>query len=203
MVDGSFKCLGSVQHLKTKFGDGYTLTIKFNESQLNVSHFNHINNFLNMLLSELHTNISLECKLKERHFDNIYQFELPIFSRNDLIKRTKEQNGIFDLGSIYELIETNKLRFNICDYSLSQNTLDNVFVNFVKEHVTQKTKEDILLDNDSKEIECEKSLVLNTSKCFSDQFPLHDDFLIDMNNTNSSCNSDKSFTNKQPDMEAN
>lgn len=31
MVDGKFKCMGSVQHLKTKFGDGYTLTIKIKD----------------------------------------------------------------------------------------------------------------------------------------------------------------------------
>ena len=28
MVNGEFKCLGSPQHLKTKFGQGYTLIVK-------------------------------------------------------------------------------------------------------------------------------------------------------------------------------
>ena len=28
MVNGSFKCLGSPQHLKNKFGQGYTLIVK-------------------------------------------------------------------------------------------------------------------------------------------------------------------------------
>jgi hypothetical protein len=28
MVNGQFKCLGSVQHLKSKFGKGYTLILK-------------------------------------------------------------------------------------------------------------------------------------------------------------------------------
>ena len=32
MCDGKFKCMGSVQHLKTKFGDGYTLTVKIREN---------------------------------------------------------------------------------------------------------------------------------------------------------------------------
>lgn len=31
MVNGRFKCLGSVQHLKNRFGEGYTLVIKTNE----------------------------------------------------------------------------------------------------------------------------------------------------------------------------
>ena len=28
MVNGQFKCLGNVQHLKSKFGKGYTLILK-------------------------------------------------------------------------------------------------------------------------------------------------------------------------------
>lgn len=28
MVDGQFKCLGNIQHLKCKFGSGYILTLK-------------------------------------------------------------------------------------------------------------------------------------------------------------------------------
>lgn len=32
MVNGQFKCLGSVQHLKNKFGKGYSLIIKCKHS---------------------------------------------------------------------------------------------------------------------------------------------------------------------------
>jgi ABC-type multidrug transport system ATPase subunit len=32
MPKGHFKCLGSQQHLKTKFGNGYTLVIKLNSN---------------------------------------------------------------------------------------------------------------------------------------------------------------------------
>lgn len=32
MVNGEFKCLGSVQHLKNKFSKGYTLSIKVKKS---------------------------------------------------------------------------------------------------------------------------------------------------------------------------
>lgn len=28
MVNGKFKCLGSIQHLKNKYGDGYTLSLR-------------------------------------------------------------------------------------------------------------------------------------------------------------------------------
>ena len=36
MVNGQFKCLGSVQHLKSKFGKGYSLIVKCKPTDLNV-----------------------------------------------------------------------------------------------------------------------------------------------------------------------
>lgn len=35
MVNGEFKCLGSVQHLKNKFSQGFNLTIKVKKSSSN------------------------------------------------------------------------------------------------------------------------------------------------------------------------
>ena len=32
MVNGRFQCIGSTQHLKTKFGEGYTLIVKVRQS---------------------------------------------------------------------------------------------------------------------------------------------------------------------------
>ena len=33
MVNGQFKCIGSIQHLKNRFGSGYTLTIRCDEGK--------------------------------------------------------------------------------------------------------------------------------------------------------------------------
>nr|QNH67857.1 ATP-binding cassette transporter subfamily A member 2 [Brachionus rotundiformis] len=180
MVDGSFRCIGSVQHLKTKFGDGYTLTVKLKEMPnylANISnesgkdqgtssksdYFGPVNNkYVCMILKELKENIDPYCKLKERNFNNVYQFEL----------RTPESES-YDIGNIYRIIELNKLKFNICDYSLSQNTLDNVFINFVRE---QTLKKEELVDDSEEEIEnrrCNKKF-FNT-----EMIKLADDVLID------------------------
>lgn len=35
MVNGQFKCLGPVQHLRTKFGQGFSLTFKFKRNKVN------------------------------------------------------------------------------------------------------------------------------------------------------------------------
>ncbi len=141
MVDGSFKCLGSVQHLKARFGDGYTLTIRLKEdetydedtynpcssSDMNRKKLNHCKKYLDLIYYELKNQICKDCKIKERNFISIFQFEFPSHSRANNFEK-------LNIGQIYRLIEMNKSRFNIVDYSLTQNNLDNVFINFVKEH---------------------------------------------------------------------
>lgn len=42
MVNGEFKCIGSVQHLKNKFSKGYVLTIKLSRTT-NISQLPNIN----------------------------------------------------------------------------------------------------------------------------------------------------------------
>ncbi|RMZ97609.1 ATP-binding cassette sub-family A member 2 isoform X3, partial [Brachionus plicatilis] len=180
MVDGSFRCIGSVQHLKTKFGDGYTLTVKLKEmpnylatisngstrdqctsSKSDTTSLSN-NKYICMIMNELKKSIDPYCKLKERNFNNVYQFEL----------RTPQSES-YDIGDIYRLIELNKLKFNICDYSLSQNTLDNVFVNFVREQTSKK--EDFVEDNEE-EIENRRC----NKKFFNDEIiRLADDVLVD------------------------
>ena len=145
MVDGRFKCMGSVQHLKTKFGDGYTLTVKIRETTTTTTSTSTgaaKNKYVALILAELRHRISRSCQLKERHFNNVYQYELPYPSPSE-----PENGGAaaaataggerFRIGDVYRLVESNKIRFSIVDYSLSQNTLDNVFINFVKSTVTK------------------------------------------------------------------
>ena len=106
MVNGCFRCLGSTQHLKNRFGDGYTIKIRLKSSS----------NF------ELHQSIvdcfSSHFVLKERHM-NVVQYE--IAEQHVLLK---------DIFAKLERLLNNQL---ISDYSVTQNTLDNVFVNFVRD----------------------------------------------------------------------
>ncbi|XP_054649053.1 phospholipid-transporting ATPase ABCA1-like [Dunckerocampus dactyliophorus] len=107
MVNGRFKCLGSVQHLKNRFGDGYTIILrvagpdpdlvpvmKFIESELSGS------------------------TLKEKH-RNMLQYQLP--------------SSLSSLTHIFFILAKNKHALKIEDYSVSQTTLDQVFVNFAKD----------------------------------------------------------------------
>ncbi|KAL2089373.1 hypothetical protein ACEWY4_014061 [Coilia grayii] len=114
MVNGTFKCLGSIQHLKYKFGDGYVITMKVRASKPGTSPD----------LGEAEAFIESSfpgCVQREKHY-NTLQYQITTSS----------------LARIFQLVLSNKERLHIEDYSVSQTTLDQVFVNFAK----QQTGED-------------------------------------------------------------
>ncbi|XP_063062860.1 retinal-specific phospholipid-transporting ATPase ABCA4-like [Engraulis encrasicolus] len=108
MVNGTFKCLGTIQHLKYKFGDGYVVTMKIRAAKEGVRP--------NLNLAEAFMESTFPgCVQKEKHY-NTLQYEIATSS----------------LARIFQLMLANKERLHIEDYSVSQTTLDQVFVNFAK-----------------------------------------------------------------------
>lgn len=105
MVNGRLKCLGSIQHLKNRFGDGYMITVR-TKSSLNIK---EVVRFFNRNFPE--------AVLKERHHTKV-QYQLK-----------SEQ---ISLAQVFSKMEQVVDILGIEDYSVSQTTLDNVFVNFAK-----------------------------------------------------------------------
>nr|UOU03308.1 ATP-binding cassette subfamily A1-like 1 [Brachionus rubens] len=105
MVNGKFKCIGSPQHLKSKFGNGYKLSIRLNDDKdkINLKKFMK-RNFPTSKIQETHR--------------NLFEYVLPF-------EDTK-------LSHIFGRIESNRDYLNVKDYSVSQTTLDQVFINFAK-----------------------------------------------------------------------
>ena len=113
MVNGRFKCLGSPQHLKSKFGSGFKLAVKLNdEKDSDNLHMFMRQNFPSSYIQESH--------------ENLYEFILPF-------KDTK-------LSQIFGQLEKNRRDLNLRDYSVSQSSLDQIFVNFAKEQVEEMGK---------------------------------------------------------------
>ncbi|KAL3055488.1 hypothetical protein OYC64_018206 [Pagothenia borchgrevinki] len=114
MVNGTFKCLGTIQHLKYKFGEGYVVTMKMKAAGAGVSlDLEPVESFMESSFPG--------CVQREKHY-NTLQYEIASSS----------------LARIFQLVVANKERLSIEDYSVSQTTLDQVFVNFAK----QQTAED-------------------------------------------------------------
>uniref|UniRef100_A0A8C5HBH1 P-type phospholipid transporter n=1 Tax=Gouania willdenowi TaxID=441366 RepID=A0A8C5HBH1_GOUWI len=98
MVNGQFKCLGSIQHLKNRFGDGYTVIVRVGGSSPALK---PVEDFVQQTFPG--------SILKEKHH-NTLQYQLPY------------KQGA--LAYIFSQFTSHQQRLSIDDYSVSQTTLD-------------------------------------------------------------------------------
>ncbi|KAK5604485.1 ATP-binding cassette sub- A member 1 [Crenichthys baileyi] len=119
MVNGRFRCLGGVQHLKNRFGDGYTIILRVAGPDPN------LRSVMEFIERELPGST-----LKEKH-RNMLQYQLP--------------SSLTSLARIFSLLSKNKEALSIEDYSVSQTTLDQVFVNFAKDQSDEDHLKDVHL----------------------------------------------------------
>lgn len=118
MVNGQFVCLGSPQHLKSKFGHGYTL-------------------FCRMALDENGTVASGD-RLVEyitTTFPNSQVFES---SEGYIDFQIPDDNA--KLGQIFGVMERAKAQYQVEDYSVHQTTLEQIFLTFTQNQVAPKEK---------------------------------------------------------------
>ncbi|OWF51666.1 ATP-binding cassette sub-family A member 3-like [Mizuhopecten yessoensis] len=113
MVNGKFVCLGSPQHLKNKFGQGYTLIIRISGSAGEVVPSDPIKNYV------------METFPKAEVFGNhqgYLHFQIP--------------DANIPLARVFEAMEQVKDQFDIEDYSVNQTTLEQVFLGFTRNQST-------------------------------------------------------------------
>ncbi|CAG5131578.1 unnamed protein product, partial [Candidula unifasciata] len=106
MVNGAFQCLGSIQHLKTRFGSGYTIILRVSGENPDMT---PIMNFISSSFPS--------ARLRERHH-NMLQYQLG--------------SDYKALSKIFQTVEEAKRVYKVEDYSVSQTTLDQVFISFAK-----------------------------------------------------------------------
>ncbi|MXQ90013.1 hypothetical protein E5288_WYG013954 [Bos mutus] len=106
MVKGKFVCLGSPQHLKNKFGNVYILKVKINIDE-NKDKLEHFKTFVETAFP------GSELKDENRGIINYY-----VPSKNN------------SWGKMFGILEEAKEEFNLEDYSISQITLEQVFLTF-------------------------------------------------------------------------
>ncbi|KAK7169397.1 hypothetical protein R3I93_005384 [Phoxinus phoxinus] len=104
MVKGQFRCLGSLQHIKNRFGKGFTVKMYLAGSSYDVD---VISNFMQQ---------NFPSTFLKDHHSNMVEYHLPV-----------APGGV---ASIFGLLESNKAVLQIKHFSVSQTTLDEVFINF-------------------------------------------------------------------------
>uniref|UniRef100_A0A672NMD9 ATP-binding cassette sub-family A member 3-like n=1 Tax=Sinocyclocheilus grahami TaxID=75366 RepID=A0A672NMD9_SINGR len=110
MVNGQFKCLGSPQHLKSKFGSGYTLLAKVRvETELEEMDLQLFKDFIESTFPG-----SL---LKDEHQGMVHYH---------LTDKT------LTWAQVFGVLETAKEKYSIEDYCVSQISLEQVFLSFAQ-----------------------------------------------------------------------
>jgi len=113
MVNGKYKCLGSTQHLKNKFGAGYTLIARVSyPPDGGMPDIKAVENFVDENFPGSH--------LKDKH-QNLVQYHI--------------DKGELTWATVFKKLEENKEQLCIEDYSVSQTTLEQVFINFARAQV--------------------------------------------------------------------
>ncbi|XP_030778416.1 ATP-binding cassette sub-family A member 5 isoform X1 [Rhinopithecus roxellana] len=110
MVSGQLRCIGTVQHLKSKFGKGYFLEIKLKDwiENLEVDR-------LQREIQYIFPNAS-----RQESFSSILAYKIP-------------KEDVQSLSQSFFKLEEAKHAFAIEEYSFSQATLEQVFVELTKE----------------------------------------------------------------------
>ncbi|XP_028673550.2 ATP-binding cassette sub-family A member 13-like [Erpetoichthys calabaricus] len=104
MVNGHFKCFGSPQHIKNRFGGYYSVNVWLSRES---NDQNSVSQFLSSHFAGTY--------LKEQH-RGLLEYQVP-----------KKEGG---LAEMFRLLEMNKESLKIEGYSITQMTLDQVFINF-------------------------------------------------------------------------
>ncbi|XP_033477816.2 ATP-binding cassette, sub-family A (ABC1), member 7 isoform X1 [Epinephelus lanceolatus] len=123
MVNGRFQCLGSVQHLKNRFGDGYTIILRLADAKSDPDSC-PISTYMKSSFPSI--------ELKERH-QSVLQYQLP--------------SHACCLARVFDVLANNYEELGIIDFSVSQTTLDQVFVNFAKEQTDDDLLTDVVVSN--------------------------------------------------------
>ncbi|KAN0018508.1 hypothetical protein ACTFIU_011126 [Dictyostelium citrinum] len=111
MKDGKLQALGSNQHIKDKFGSGYSIEVKFKKEYLE----NGVDLFLQSFPSAM---------LIDNQHGLSASFELPNPPSNPI-----------NLSSIFSNIEQS-LKFILDDYSVSQTSIEQIFIKLTKNSIT-------------------------------------------------------------------
>ena len=119
MVNGELKCLGNLQHLKSVYGEGYTLLVKITQAKEEINRV--ADSFIHTVKSKF-----AKSTLKE--------------NRDGFVNIQILDNSIQMLGSIFTLIEDIKIEYSIEYYFVTQTKLEQIFLNFASKQIDPSSR---------------------------------------------------------------
>ncbi|KAH8345395.1 hypothetical protein KR084_010845 [Drosophila pseudotakahashii] len=133
MVNGEFKCIGSTQHLKNKFSKGLILKIKVRRNLEALRQARLSGGFARNPDEQ-----TVPAQMAQQDIDAVKEFVEHEYPHSIL---QEEYQGILTFyipltgvkwSRIFGLMESNRDQLNVEDYSVSQTTLEEIFLEFAK-----------------------------------------------------------------------
>jgi len=113
MKEGRFMCLGTPQHLKSKFGKGYTLMAKIGGDKHTGAFSQNYSSYMQAVFAQF------PGATVKSEINGEVSFSIP----DDV-----------PMSSIFAYMQETRARFEVIDYSVAQTTLAEVFVAFASGH---------------------------------------------------------------------
>lgn len=126
-VRGQLRCLGSPLHIKAKYGSGYQLELFSNDRRGPDAWEEKAQEFKRFVET-----IAPGSSLLEQHGGR-FLFQLPALSQD---------SG--SLGAIFQEVQKNMAALEVLDYSITQPSLEQVFVRFAREQDEEEQEEEAL-----------------------------------------------------------
>ena len=117
MAKGKLRCIGSAQHLKEKFGKGYTLTINMLPTHMEPEQSVAVNDFVQEEIGKSTGQL--------------------ISSINRTKKYLLLKSPDLTISEIFRQMESNKEKLGIREWGLSMSTLEDVFITTVNKSHNQ------------------------------------------------------------------
>ncbi|KAH8409301.1 hypothetical protein KR009_012305 [Drosophila setifemur] len=133
MVNGEFKCIGSTQHLKNKFSKGLILKIKVRRNLEALRQARLSGGFVRNPDEQ-----TVPAQMAQQDINAVKEFVEHEYPHSIL---QEEYQGILTFyipltgvkwSRIFGLMESNRDQLNVEDYSVSQTTLEEIFLEFAK-----------------------------------------------------------------------
>jgi len=112
MVSGQLRCLGSSQHLRAKYGQGYTIVVKFKRIE-NEGYLQEVRS---------HIMAAIPSAFFTDQHETMWTLRVP--------------DPTVGWSTLFERMQDCKVRFDLEDYTISDTSLEQIFVGFAREQRT-------------------------------------------------------------------
>jgi ABC-type multidrug transport system ATPase subunit len=125
MARGELQCVGSAQHLKSKFGKGYTLTLNLLPCEDPGAQHEALMAFIVHTVGEGRGAL----------LSSINQTRKFLVPRGAAFSSASSSSST-SISKVFRLMETNKARLGVREWGLSMSTLEDVFISAVEHDTT-------------------------------------------------------------------